>query len=627
MSREDTSISASRTAPLEAYLVLRGVPGSFWAYPILTEPQTIGRHANCAIRVGDRSVSREHASIWQRAGALHIRDLGSSNGTRVNDQLVDEALLRVGDSIQLGEVVLVIAGPQDVAAGTWDGHPTKVLKEAAPAAVRLGSDWPGVLPLREEIAALYSLGGTLGSCAQPAEATGYFLDWMCEWLGVDRAAAIFPARSGFRVEARGTPPDPAAAKRIHWAAVRESLERGATVRQELEPSADGPQATTGPTRQVLVVPLKDIKPQGVIYAEWALDAADRKQGYPELIHAAVEVLSSTLGRLPSDPASPAKPAASPAPAPESERIVLVGGENMLPVFAFIRQAAAVDALVLITGETGTGKELVARAIHKKSGRSRGPFITRNCGALPESLFENELFGHEPGAFTGAAKQFQGVFEQADGGTLFLDEIGEIPLHLQSKLLRVLEAQAFQRIGGSKEVSVNVRIIAATNRNLAHSVAEGKFRSDLYYRLQVLVVHLAPLRERSDDIRRLAEHFLGLAGSCMGTHAIPLSPEALRKLEAHDWPGNVRELRNTIERAVIQSGGKPIAAEHIILTESPSRSAPIKSSATFKLEELERQHILHVLASVGGNKAKAASLLGIDRTTLHRKLQRLNDSAD
>jgi two-component system response regulator FlrC len=206
--------------------------------------------------------------------------------------------------------------------------------------------------------------------------------------------------------------------------------------------------------------------------------------------------------------------------------------------------------------------------------------------------------------------------------LFLDEVGEIPLRLQSKLLRVLEELTLQRVGGYEAVRVKVRLIAATNRNLAEAVARKEFREDLYYRLQVLVVRLPPLRERPGDVERLAAHFLALAA-----RGAELSPEAARKLVSHRWPGNVRELLNTIERAVILSGGQRVGPEHIVLAELPGGPFPIRSSVDIRLDDLERQHILSVLAYVGGNKAKAASILGIDRVTLHRKLQRFREEGD
>lgn len=612
----------------DAYLTLRGVPRSLWSYPILPDTQTIGRQADCPIRVGDRSVSREHAMIWQQDGEPWIRDLRSSNGTRVNNALAQETPLRVGDVIRLGEMVLEVCGPEEVTSSSLANQTTFVVADQS-VAIDLCSLRPDRLPLREEVAALYSLGGTLGNCSQHIEAFKGFLDWLREWLGVGQAAVITCTREGLKVEVQGASSGRSGQNAIYWPAVRESFGKEKTVLCGLGPP-DDPQTgrpTSGPEKQVLAVWVPDVKPARVLYAEWTPDKTKHQQGYPELIHAAVQVLVSALLQL-GKQRLPAKrrPERSSAAA-TGANLILKGGDAMHPVFELIRQAAAVDATVLITGETGTGKELVAQAIHQASPRSKGPFIARNCGAFPESLFESELFGHEPGAFTGASKRHKGVFEQADGGTLFLDEIGEIPMHLQSKLLRVMEEQTLQRVGGHETVQVNARVIAATNRNLMQAIKDGEFRQDLYYRLQLLIVHLPPLRERVGDVRRLAHHFLTLACRRMGVPEVELSREALVKLEAHSWPGNVRELRNTIERAVIISEGRPVGIEHIILTENPGAAGPIKSSATISLDDIEREHIQKVLSSVGGNKAKAASILGIDRTTLHRKLRRLAGDSD
>jgi DNA-binding NtrC family response regulator len=611
---------------VEACLVLRGVPPSLWCFPILRRPQKIGRQASCEIRVGDRGVSREHSVVWQEGGELRIRDLGSSNGTRVNGELITETVLRLGDTIQLDEIVLEVRDPRDPSSD-FGNRTTFVLADNS-SAVDLSSVRSDRLPLREEIASLYSLGGTLGSCSQRPEALRYFLDWLREWLGVDLAAAIFHTKGSFRVEAQSASSGRAATARIRWRAVQATFAKHHKELPKQEESAGPDEPAVANDHKLLVVWIPDVKPQGVIYAEWNAGVSDQKQGYPELIHAATQVLGSALNRLRSAHAETtgSDVVRRRRRQADTEKITLVGGELMLPVFDFIRKSAAVDATVLVTGETGTGKELVARAIHRTSPRAKAPFIIRNCATLPESLFENELFGHEPGAFTGAAKRYQGVFEQADLGSLFLDEIGEIPLHLQSKLLRVMEEQTLQRIGGGEEVQVNVRLITATNRNLTEMVKDRLFRQDLYYRLQVLVIHLPPLRERPDDVRRLATHFLQLACKRVGMSNVELSAESLKKLEAHNWPGNVRELRNTIERALILSEGQTIAPEHILITESPGILAPIKSNPSIRLDDLERQHILKVLASVGGNKAKAASILGIDRTTLHRKLQKLHDEA-
>jgi Nif-specific regulatory protein len=624
MSKRETSTRSTGLPEGKAYLVLRGVPESCWAFPFLAEPQIIGRQGTCAIRIGDSGVSREHAQVWEEAGKLWIRDLGSSNGTRVNGELIKQAMVDVDDTIKLGEVVLNVCGPREPGTSSQSMCTTAILEPEELAAAAAEPDYEA--PLREEVAALYSLGGTLGSCSERSEASRHLLAWVSEWLGAGQAAVMVAAEGDCRVDDQTRSDQGSVAKTIHWPAVKECLEQGHLVwlkgkaAQNQVPAV----AANAPAGNILVVPVPDVKPPTAIYSHWKTGQDEERGGFQELLKAAAQVFGMALQRLgASARASDFRVDAETTPT--GKGVVLIGGDSMKEVFEFIKRSARAKVTVLITGETGTGKELVARAIHQTSPRVEGPFIRRNCGAIPESLFENELFGHEAGAFTNATKQHQGVFEQADGGSLFLDEIAEIPLHLQSKLLRVLEEQAFTRLGGAKEVGVDVRLIAATNRNLAELVTEGQFRSDLYYRLQVLMIHLPPLRERLKDIRELSGHFLLTACHQMDISQARLSPAALKKLEAHDWPGNVRELRNTLERALFLTSGTLIDVDHIVLSESPGRAAPIRSTDTFRLDDLERQHILEVLATVGGNKAKAASILGIDRTTLHRRLNRLRSS--
>jgi two-component system response regulator HydG len=514
-----------------------------------------------------------------------------------------------------------VAGPEE-SAGAEARGPTDVVATGLAAGVDLCGLRPDRLPLREEAAAMYSLGVTLANCSRRAEALQFCLDWLYEWLGVERAAVVARARGSLHVEAKTRALGPSAPQ-LHWPVVHQAF--AARAGADNPPGAGpAPLAPNGPER-AFAAAVSGVKPARVVYAEWSTSGSDDKEGYPALIRAAAQALGSALPRLGRATAAPGG-GSGPGPADKPGPSAMVGGEAMKPVLDFMRRAAAVEATVLITGETGTGKELVARRIHRMSTRAAGPFVVRNCAAIPESLFESELFGHERGAFTGADARHKGLFEQADRGTLFLDEVAETPVRLQSKLLRVLEELTLQRVGGHEAVRVNVRLIAATNRNLAEAVACKEFREDLYYRLQVLVVHLPPLRERPGDVERLAAHFLALAARGAEGAPAELSPEAVRKLVAHRWPGNVRELRNTLERAVILSGGQRVGPEHIVLAESPGGPSPIRSSMMLRLDDLERQHILKVLAQVGGNKARAASILGIDRVTLHRKLQRFREEA-
>jgi len=291
------------------------------------------------------------------------------------------------------------------------------------------------------------------------------------------------------------------------------------------------------------------------------------------------------------------------------------------------KVAPTETTVLLTGESGTGKELVARALHHASPRTEGPFLAINCAALPETLVEAELFGHEKGAFTGADRQKPGRFEQAAGGTLFLDEVAELPPTAQAKLLRVLQEREFQRVGGTATLRADVRLITATNRDLARAVAEGKFREDLFYRLNVFSVHLPPLRERGDDILLLAEHFVRELASKLGKGNGGLSREARDALIAHPWPGNIRELANAVERALILAEGGLLTAAHFGLDgarEHRPKAASgqaLEPSTPEALAELERRAILAALGHTKGNKTQAAALLGITRTQLHTRVKR------
>ncbi len=303
------------------------------------------------------------------------------------------------------------------------------------------------------------------------------------------------------------------------------------------------------------------------------------------------------------------------------------------LFDIVRQAAPTQATVLIEGASGTGKELVAQAIHRLSARAAGPFVAVHCAALSSSLLESELFGHEKGAFTGAVVQRKGRFEMAHGGTLFLDEISEIEPSVQVKLLRVLEERRFERVGGVDTVDVDIRIIAATNRDLRKYVEEGKFREDLFYRLDVVEIKMPPLKERGGDIALLCNRFMNEFAEVNARPVSRIAPEAAAILQAYSWPGNVRELRNTIEKMVVLARGDTLAVEDVPanirdearlngVSGAPAAPAPAPAAdfaPTESLAEVEKRKILAALDAAGGNRSKAAIALGISRRTLHRKL--------
>jgi transcriptional regulator with GAF, ATPase, and Fis domain len=307
-------------------------------------------------------------------------------------------------------------------------------------------------------------------------------------------------------------------------------------------------------------------------------------------------------------------------------VAVVGAETGLrEVMKQVEQVAATGAPVLIFGETGSGKEVVARAIHERSDRARGPVLRVNCGAIPPELVDSELFGHERGSFTGASAQRRGWFERADGGTLFLDEIGELPLVVQVRLLRVLQDGVFERVGGSRPLAVDVRVVAATHRDLDAMVRGGQFREDLWYRINVFVIRLPPLRERRHDIGALAEHFADRAGRRFGAGPLHLTPTDVARLEAYDWPGNVRELSAVIERAAILGEGRRLDVERALGVRPREDSAALSADGFATLEEAMRRHIEAALARCKGRiegEHGAAKLLAIHANTLRSRMQKL-----
>jgi DNA-binding NtrC family response regulator len=305
---------------------------------------------------------------------------------------------------------------------------------------------------------------------------------------------------------------------------------------------------------------------------------------------------------------------------------------MREVFGLLERVSPSDATILVTGRSGTGKELVAEAVHDHSPRRKGPFMVVDCSAVPRDLIESELFGHAKGSFTGAIANRKGAFEQASGGTLFLDELGELPSDLQPKLLRALERREVRRVGTNEPVPIDVRVVAATNRNLREEVARGSFREDLYYRLAVVQVHLPSLRDRPDDIPLLADHFL--RESCKGREPMNISYQTMERLRRHEWPGNVRELRNFIERAVLLSSGGEVDGSFLDIGEGPrvrtpsealvvDCEIPFKDAKARLLEEFERAYWVKLMEQCGGNLSAAARTAGMHRRGVEYALRRLD----
>jgi DNA-binding NtrC family response regulator len=302
--------------------------------------------------------------------------------------------------------------------------------------------------------------------------------------------------------------------------------------------------------------------------------------------------------------------------------VITKNPRMQEILNLAAEVASLRSTVLIEGESGSGKELVARAIHNSGDRAQKPFVAVSCAALAETLLESELFGHEKGAFTGASQQKAGKFEQADGGTIFLDEIGDISPKLQVDLLRALQERSFYRVGGSEEVRVDVRVIAATHVNLQQAVAEGKFRDDLFYRLNVIAILIPSLRERREDVPLLARHFVDRISHELGREVSDISEGALKLLMDYNWPGNVRELENAVERAIVTCRGRCLAEEDFsFLTQNGLAGKAWAPPAGMTLQEMEKQLIAATIERTGGNIKESAAILGIDRSTLYEKIKR------
>jgi two-component system, NtrC family, response regulator AtoC len=305
-----------------------------------------------------------------------------------------------------------------------------------------------------------------------------------------------------------------------------------------------------------------------------------------------------------------------------DREIVAVSSGMKGALSMVARAASADSPVLLLGESGTGKELLARGLHLQSNRKNGPYVPVNCSAIPDTILESHLFGHRRGAFTDAREDRRGLIQEADGGTLLLDEIGDMPTLLQAKLLRVIQEREVHPLGAPAPVSVDVRVVAATHRDLATLISEGRFREDLYYRLNVIVIRIPPLRERPDDLIPLIAHFLEKHGRRKGNASVTVTPEVLEVFRRYSWPGNVRELGNVLEQAIVLGGDKPIKLENLPAALRGPATRPASESVG-TLSELERDHILRALRTTRGNKTAAARLLGLNRKTLYRKIEQFH----
>jgi len=627
-----------------AKLIAREGPGRGTVYELVDEVTTIGRDTNNNIQIPSETVSRNHATITRQEDKGReiwvVRDLKSKNGVLVNSHRTESATLNSGDEIRLGETALVFIEREFDAIEASDltdtGAPLverAVLGQRA-AGARQTVAFTG--DAQQRLLALLELGQMAGSARSYSDLFGVITGAIDQNIRPHRTVPIlFDAQKGMLrpwVKSGSEFDRRLARMPISSTIVNYVREHRAAILSEATQSDERlRKAQSIATHQIATAMCAPIvigdRLLGALYVDRLGDGERFTKADLELltaiaVQAAVAIenvrMREEVGRERGIREREAR----------GQYDIVGRCEAMDAVFRFISKAAPAEAGVLIEGESGTGKELVARAIHLNSRRRHQAFEAVNCAAMAPTLLESELFGHVKGAFTGADRDRPGRFELADEGTLFLDEIGELPESSQSKLLRVIETGELRRVGDVKDRKVNVRVVAATNKKLASEVGAGRFREDLYFRLNVLKLALPPLRERSGDIALLAEHFLKQFQEKCGRANLRFDPKALSVLEGYPWPGNVRELRNAVERMVVMSEGETLSAEDIPYEiRTGARAGDLRETTAIPVEDelmtlkdLERLHIGRVMAHTGGNKKEAARILGIDRSTLYAKLK-------
>jgi Nif-specific regulatory protein len=583
------------------------------------EEVSIGRDTGNHIVINDLSVSRRHCVLRREDGLYRLFDCSSHNKTYVNDESIEERLLAHGDQLKIGTSSFIFLTDGDEVAG----HSSKVQLEDGAPITKLALRMPvenALYMMARDLNALLSISTTLNSFRKLDELQGHLL----------RRILLSPEGSGdfeimFGMERHESPGEKV---RISRTIVQQVLrERVAILSNEvLDSDAFGaaPSLISSRAQALLCVPLVSLdKALGVIY----IDSRDRAVKFDkEHLHIVTAIANIAAGAL-------ANVHHVERLESENERLRasisiehdMVGrGLAMQELFKLIGRVAPTNLTVLITGESGTGKELAARALHKNSPRKDRPFVSINCAAIPEALLESELFGHERGAFTDARTKKKGLLEVAEGGTVFLDEVGEIPLAAQTKLLRVLQEKELKHVGGTESVKINVRVVAATNRNLEEAIEQGSFRRDLYFRLNVFPLLMPALRDRREDILLLARHFIGKHADQSTQEIKGLTVEACARLVNHHWAGNVRELENAIAHAVALCTGEYIGTEDLPRSMSAAGAdAQPPRTLQQRMNDAKRGFILEVLQQAEGDYSRAAELLGIHPNNLHRLRRTLN----
>jgi len=604
---------------------------------------TLGRDPANALPIADASVSRKHCLLRKEEERFQIKDLDSRNGTLVNGRAVKEQWLRHGDQISTGDSIflfLLEEQEQAVVASSVEfdeGRSTAETRVIHPREVvylqpdRLQRELPATSQVARNLSALLKISRVVHAIRDLEELQAQLLDLIFEVVPAGRGAILLADGAGqefnclyARTRHAGQPQLVRVSRTIARQVMKENVAvlgvdvAGSGKLCKVESLA------ASEVRTLLCVPLTVFQRViGCIYLD-STSGADRfEDEHLELLTAIAGVSAVAL-----DNARRLQWLEQ-----ENQRLTtevrqeqsLVGeGAKIKEIYQALARVAPTDSTVLIEGESGTGKELAARALHRNSHRGNKPFVAINCAAIPESLLESDLFGHERGAFTGALVQKKGRLEVADGGVVFLDEIGELAPALQVKLLRVLQEREFERVGGTHSIRVDIRLIAATNRDLNEAVRNGDFRQDLYYRLAVVKLTMPPLRERREDIPMLTRHFVQKYAKRCKVKPKPVAREAMAALVTYEWPGNVRELENAVERALVMGSSDTVQLED--LPESLLEQAPAAETHEGKyhasVKELKKQIILDAVEQTRGNYVEAAGILGVHPNYLHRLIKNL-----
>ncbi len=624
-------------------LVGIGGPLKGTSFPLPDGEISIGRDSSNHLWAPDPALSRRHCLVVARSEQVSIQDLGSRNGTLVNGVPIEQKEMRHGDQIYIGDSVLLFllnedekhsAGNpvefQDTAA--FEGSPLVLRAEDAlylqPEKIVAGL--PSSARRARDLNSLLKIATGIGGIRDRDSLQWQLLGFIFDIVPAERGAVLlcdnpdeFTSTAAWdRVRGPGHP------VRVSRTVVERALqERIGLVVSDVQGNEALRQVKTLvelKVRSLLCVPLVIAeRVLGAIYLDTTSPTVRFDEDHLQMMTAVAGIASLAFDNVRHLEDLQQENQELRAEI-ELEHNMVGGSPAMRKIFDFIRRVAPTDSTVLIQGESGTGKELVARALHRNGARANRPFVAINCAAIAETLLESELFGHEKGAFTGAAGQKKGKVEVAEGGTLFLDEIGELAPGLQAKLLRVLQEREFERLGGTRAIKLNIRLVAATNRSLPEAVKAGSFRNDLYYRLNVVTLNMPALRDRREDISALADHFAAKASRKCGMRAKPISPEALACLMHYDWPGNVRELENALERALVLGSTDSILPDDLPEAVLESGSATTASTAKYhgSIKETRKQLVLQALQQANGNYIEAAKALGMHPNSLLRLVRTL-----